>query len=174
MPSAAVAVTDLAHTIQLAVAPVFLLTGVSGFLNVLANRLGRVVDRARVLEADFTHADHPHHLRQVIELRNLDRRIMLANWAIFLCTSAAAMICLVVAGLFVTGLAKLGFATTMAVGFILAMTLLIAGLGFFLAEVRLSLRSIRVRDELLERDTATSGPSRLRRGLPTMTNEDEI
>jgi len=150
VPAPAVAVADLAHVIQLAVAPVFLLTGVSGFLNVMANRLGRVVDRARWLEANFTDSDHPHHARQVEELRGLDRRIMLANWAILLCTSAAAMICLVVAGLFVAGLANLGFARTMAVGFVMAMVLLIAGLAFFLAEVRISLRSIRIREDLLE------------------------
>ena len=144
------AVADLAHVIQMAVAPVFLLTGVSGFLNVMANRLSRVVDRARWLESNFTDSDHPHHARQVEELRGLDRRIMLANWAILLCTWAAAMICLVVAGLFVAGLANLGFARTMAVGFVLAMGLLIAGLAFFLAEVRISLRSIRIRADLLE------------------------
>ena len=149
-PAPAVAVADLAHIIQLAVAPVFLLTGVSGFLNVMANRLGRVVDRARWLEANFTDSDHPHHARQVAELRGLDRRIMLANWAILLCTSSAAMICLVVAGLFIAGLANLGFARTMAIGFVFAMVLLIAGLGFFLAEVRISLRSIRIREDLLE------------------------
>ncbi|MDB5663070.1 MAG: hypothetical protein JWM38_1364 [Sphingomonas bacterium] len=146
------ALADLAHIIQLAVAPVFLLTGVSGFLNVLANRLGRVVDRARKLEAEFTDVDHPHHQRQVAELRGLDRRIMLANWAILLCTSSAVLICLVVAGLFVASLADLGFARTMAVGFVLAMLLLISGLGFFVAEVRISLGSIRIRDELLERE----------------------
>ena len=69
MPSSVVALSGIAHAIQLSVAPVFLLTGVSGFLNVLANRLGRVVDRARVLEAEFTDTDHPHHRRQVTELR---------------------------------------------------------------------------------------------------------
>ena len=150
-------VADIAHTIQLAVAPVFLLTGIGGILNVLANRLGRVVDRARVLEARFTAADDPQHALQVWELRVLDRRIILANRAIFLCTSAAALICLVVAGLFVADLAGLGFARTMAAGFILAMLLLICGLAVFLVEVRLAARTIRIRDELLERDTPESG-----------------
>ncbi|MBX9812193.1 MAG: DUF2721 domain-containing protein [Burkholderiales bacterium] len=43
----------IAHVIQLAVAPVFLLTGVGALLSVMTNRLGRVIDRARVLEAQF-------------------------------------------------------------------------------------------------------------------------
>lgn len=44
---------DIAHLIQLAVAPVFLLAGIGSMLNVLAQRLARVVDRARRIESDF-------------------------------------------------------------------------------------------------------------------------
>lgn len=154
MPAnASVAVADLAHTIQLAVAPVFLLAGIGSILNVLAGRLARIVDRARQLAQEFTPSDHPDHAAQVRELRLLDRRIMLANMAIFLCTASAALICAVVAGLFIADLANLGFARTMAVGFVLAMMLLISGLALFLVEVRVALLTIRVREELLEQRT---------------------
>jgi hypothetical protein len=152
VPLPATDITDLAHTIQLAVAPVFLLTGIAGLLNVLAGRLARVVDRSRVLEAEFTAADHPGHAMQVWELRQLDQRMRYANNAIFLCSLSAVLVCLVVAGLFVAELANLGFARTMAVGFILAMVLLIAGLVLFLLEIRIALNSVRVREELLERE----------------------
>lgn len=40
----------MSHAIQLAIAPVFLLTGIAGLLAVIANRLGRIIDRARSLE----------------------------------------------------------------------------------------------------------------------------
>ena len=143
-------VSDIAHTIQLAVTPVFLLAGIGSFLNVLAGRLGRVVDRSRELEREFTAADHPDHAMQVAELRVLDRRMQLANQAIFLCTASGVLVCLVVAGLFVTQLANLGFGRTMAVGFVIAMLLLIVGLALFLLEVRVALNSIRVREDLLE------------------------
>lgn len=146
------AVADIAHTIQLAVAPVFLLAGIAGFLNMLAGRLARVVDRSRVLEAAFTPLDHPSHARQVRELRLLDRRIVVVNRAIYLCTASAIAICLVVAGLFIAALGNLGFGRTMAVAFILAMGMLVAGLVSFLVEVHLALSSIRVRNELLEHD----------------------
>lgn len=145
-----VAIADIAHTIQLAVAPVFLLAGIGSILNVLAGRLARVVDRARQLAREFTPQDHPDHAAQVHELRLLDRRIMLANMAIFLCTASAALICAVVAGLFIADLASLGFARVMATGFVIAMLLLIVGLALFLVEVRLALVTIRVREELLE------------------------
>lgn len=145
--------SEIAHTIQLAIAPVFLLAGIGSILNVLAGRLARVVDRARQLAREFTPADHPDHAAQVHELRLLDKRIMLANWAIFLCTASAALICAVVAGLFIADLTSLGFARSMAVGFVIAMLLLIAGLGLFLIEVRFALATIRVREELLEQRT---------------------
>ena len=152
MPSTT-AVADIAHTIQLAVAPVFLLAGIGSILNVLAGRLARIIDRSRQLALEFTPNDHPDHAAQVRELRLLDRRIMLANMAIFLCTASAALICAVVAGLFIADLASLGFARTMAVGFVLAMLLLISGLALFLVEVRVALLTIRVREELLEQRT---------------------
>ncbi|PTQ13538.1 hypothetical protein CLG96_01165 [Sphingomonas oleivorans] len=145
-------VADLAHTIQLAVAPVFLLTGIGAFLNMLTGRLARVVDRARKIEAAFTPPDHPRHAQQVLELRLLDRRIRVVNTAIFLCTSSAVAVCMTIAGLFVSSLFGLGFTQTMAIVFVLAMLLLIVGLVLFLIEVRMAVAAIRVRDELLERN----------------------
>ncbi len=50
-------VSTIAHLIQLAIAPVFLLAGIAGLLNVLASRLARVVDRGRSLERDFVSFD---------------------------------------------------------------------------------------------------------------------
>ena len=143
--------SSLSKTIQLSLAPVFLLAGIAALLNMMVGRLARVVDRARRIEADFTPADHPAHARQVAELRLIDRRITLVNNAIFLCVASAIAICVLVAGLFVARLVGLGFARTMAVIFIIAMLLLTLGLILFLIEVRVAVAAIRVRDELLER-----------------------
>jgi hypothetical protein len=151
MLTAAPPPSDIAHTIQLAVAPVFLLAGIAGILNLLAGRLARIVDRSRRIEEMFTPKDDPRHDLQVQELRLIDRRITIVNWSIFLCTASALLVCLVVAGLFVTSLASLGFGRTMAVTFVVAMLLLISGLLLFLVEVRVAVRAIRIRDELLER-----------------------
>jgi len=43
-------VSSISQVIQLAVAPVFLLAGISGALMVMSNRLGRIVDRGRYLK----------------------------------------------------------------------------------------------------------------------------
>lgn len=147
-----IAVSTIAHTIQLVMAPVFMVAGIAGLLNLLAMRLNRVVDRARALGVAFTAPNHPDHDRQVWELRILDRRIRIVNRAILLCTTSAIAICLVVAGLFIAALADLNFGRIIAVTFIFAMLMLIAGLGAFLLEIRLALYTIRVPVELLERE----------------------
>jgi len=141
----------LAHTIQLSLAPAFLLNGIGIILGMLTGRLTRIVDRARMVEAEFTPRDHPNHGFQVNELRLLDRRMRIVNNAIFLATSSAVILCTVVAAMFLARLAGFGFARTLALMFALSLLLLIASLVMFLVEVRVAVAAIRIRDELLER-----------------------
>jgi hypothetical protein len=149
---ATTAVSTIAQTIQLSVAPVFLLAGIGAILNVMAGRLGRVVDRARMLERLHPESTGPEHDRHVWELRLLDRRITVINAAIFVIVMSAIAVCLLVALLFVAELTHLEIGNAVAIVFVLAMALLILSLGLFLFEVRLALRSIRIRKELLERE----------------------
>ena len=143
--------SGLAHTIQLALAPAFLLSAMGIILNMLTGRLARVVDRARMIEADFTPRDHPNHGHQVTELRLLDRRMRIVNNSIFLATASAVVLCTVVAVMFVAELVGFSFARTLASLFALSLLLLIASLVMFLVEVRVAVAAIRIRDELLER-----------------------
>lgn len=143
------AAETIAHTIQLAVAPVFLLAALGQLLNLLATRLSRVVDRSRWIEQHFGEIERG---RAVRELRLLDRRMSVISWAITLCVLSAVAICLVVGGLFVARLVGAGFGRSVAFLFILAMLLLVAALGLFLMEVHFANRSIRVRNDLLERE----------------------
>ncbi len=147
-------ISTVASTIQTAIAPVFLLAGLGAILNVLAGRLARIVDRVRTLEQLHPRSTGPEHDRHVWELRILDRRITVINAALSLCVASAVMISLVVAMLFVAELVKLRIGTVVASLFIAAMLALVAGLILFLVEVRISLRAIHVRAELLERDRA--------------------
>ncbi|MHA6721825.1 DUF2721 domain-containing protein [Sphingomonas sp. RS2018] len=144
--------STVAATIQIAIAPVFLLAGIGAILNVLAGRLGRIIDRVRALEALHPRSTGPEHDRHVWELRILDRRISVINWSLGLCVASAVTVCVVVALLFVARLVNLHIGQAVAILFILAMILLTLGLIFFLIEVRVSLRAIHVRAELLERE----------------------
>ncbi len=142
-------VSTIAHLIQLAIAPVFLLAGIGAILNVLAQRLARVVDRARALEREFEGLPDAQRQRAAAELVLLDRRMSVVNHAISACTASALFVCLVISILFVADLVGIGWGRPIAVLFILAMLLLIAGLLFFLYEIRLAARSLRVRQEFM-------------------------
>ena len=147
------ALADVAHTIQLSVAPVFLLAGIGALLNVVTSRLGRAVDRARALEDKLLNeTEDTAAARMRHELGVLDRRMTRAQRSIFLFCFSALLICVLVAALFVTDLANLQLSTAIGILFISAMVALIGGLSFFLAEVTLATRTLRVRAELLMKD----------------------
>jgi hypothetical protein len=145
------AVPAIAHLIQLAVAPVFLLAGIGSILNVLAQRLARVVERARSLETEMDSLDSAERAVAAAELGLLGRRMNAVNLAIVCCTSSALFICVVVAILFVADLSDFPFGRPIAWLFIAAMLLLISGLVLFLWEIHLAMRSLRVRRRLRER-----------------------
>lgn len=144
--------STVAATIQTAIAPVFLLAGIAGILNVLVGRMARVVDRARKIEQLHPVSTGAEHERHVWELRLIDRRLSIINTAIWLCVASGIAICLVVALLFGAEIVHLDIGVVVAVAFIASMLLLTAGLVAFLFEVRLSVRAVHVREELLERD----------------------
>jgi hypothetical protein len=145
MLSTGPAVSTIAHQIQLAVAPVFLLAGIGSILNVMAGRLARVVERARSLERDFASFDEETRALATAELRILDLRMTVVNLALSACTAAALFVCVLVAMLFIADLSEFAFGRPVAWLFVLAMSLLILGLLLFLWEVRLAMRALRVR-----------------------------
>ncbi len=139
---------NIAQTVQLAVAPVFLLTGIAAFLGVLSNRLGRITDRARILERRLrtTTGEQNEFLQN--ELASLWRRIGMINKAIRLCTISALLICLVVVTLFLGGLLHASLSMVIAVLFISAMLALIIALIYFLREVTRATRSMQMGMEI--------------------------
>lgn len=144
--------SSVAYVIQLAVAPVFLVTGIAAMLGVLTGRLARVVDRARALEpllaalretepAASAAAAKSSAMRQ--QLRILGRRARLINRAITLCVVSVLLICLVIIGLFVGTYLVPGLFWLSAAAFALALAVLIAALMLFLREVYLSTAQLR-------------------------------
>lgn len=143
--------SDIAITIQLALAPAFLLVGIGQFLVLAAGRLGRVVDRSRVL-ADFLPPEPgAEHDGPVKELRLLDFRMNVLSLSILFGTMAMIAVCLVVAGLFAARLFGVMLTAITAATFVGAMALLILGLVSFLYEIHLANRTIHVRSDLVGR-----------------------
>ena len=133
---------DIAHLIQSALAPVFLLSGVGVTLSVMTGRLARAVDRARHLEELLTR--HPADARQIHgDLQVLVRRTRCIHAAITMCGCSAVLIALVVITLFANAFFGSGFAGTIALLFVGAMIFITGAYIAFLVEVRLATQNLR-------------------------------
>ena len=135
-------ITDISHVIQLSVAPVFLLTSIGTILGVLSTRLARIVDRARALNDKLDEA--PEKKVQLIhaEMKTLAQRRHLVNLAITAGTTAALLVCVSIATVFLGAVMKANVAMIVASLFILAMAAFVAALVSFLREIFLATRSL--------------------------------
>lgn len=140
----------MAEVIQLVVAPVFLLVAIGSLLGVVTGRLGRVVDRARELESRLLQGvEKREHGAYTVELRTLDRRIRYNSWSINFLSMAALIVALLVAALFVSYLWAKAIPVAIALLFITAIVGVMLGIIFFIAEVYLATRTVRVRSDLI-------------------------
>lgn len=131
----------IAHGIQLAVAPVFLLTAVAGMIGVVANRLARIIDRARLLEKELKNGVHPSEAAQVRrELVSQRRRGILANVSIGLLTLCAFLIGGTIVVLFLGETIDLPMLRISIVSFLAALTCFMLALVCFFAETLLATR----------------------------------
>lgn len=141
---------EVAHIIQLAIAPVFTLAGIGALLNVMANRLARVVDRWRALEARLPEAEPLTRSLYHSELAVLDKRMERIHRAISLSTAAALLICVVIILLFTGQLVPIPVAQAVSILFVTSMLLLSVALVSFLMEVRIASRTLRVTRAVLD------------------------
>ena len=128
-------VNTVAEIVKLAVAPVFLLSGIASFVKV---------------EPMLLASQGEEHDRWLGELRVIDLRMRLVSWAISLSVLSAVLICTVVVLLFSASLSRLHVATAIALLFIGSMVAIGVGFAIFLVETRVGSRAVRVRSELLQ------------------------
>ena len=143
-------VNTVAEIVRLALAPVFLLSGIGAFLNVLAARLSRIVDRSREVGSLVLVSRGQEHDRWIADLRVLDRRMSLISWATGLSVTSAILTCLVVVLLFAANLIRTRLGTEIAWLFIASMLTIGAGFAVFLIETTIAARAVRIRSELLQ------------------------
>ena len=143
MVFSALGVDGITHVIQLATAPVFLLTAVGAFLGVLANRLARIIDRTRALD-DLMRRDGTQDAQAVRnELCTLGQRLHLIYHAITLEVFCGLFVGLVIATAFFDALLATNLAKAIAGLFVLAMVAFIGGLVVFLREIFLAVGEVR-------------------------------
>jgi hypothetical protein len=140
MPSVDAHVFDITRVIQLAVAPVFLLSAIGTIINALTGRLARAVDRRRMLEERIHEASLDATLRDdmAIELKLLARRVVLVLWAIGCAVFSALLVCILIGTAFVGAFTSLDLSRTVAILFLAAVVALTLCLVLFMREVFLA------------------------------------
>lgn len=133
-------VNTVAQLIQLAVAPVFLLAGVAGLLNVFTGRLSRIIDKLEKID-NFIGNQKTNEDEQKAKEKFKDRRRFLINrmrninYSIFFCTSTGLLIAMVIVTMFLSAMFKFEDSLFIASLFIVAMLSFILSLILFLREI---------------------------------------
>jgi len=136
-------VPEIAGVIQLAVAPVFLLTAIGTVIAALNIRLGRAVDRRRDLEARLPSMPAEEQASARVELAVIARRIRCVYYAITAAVTSGLFVCLLIAGAFLGAFVQVSLSYTIGTMFVLAMLALIASLLLFLREIFLAVSTPR-------------------------------
>ena len=133
---------SITQAIQLAIAPVFLLTAVGTIINALMGRLARAVDRRRVIEELIEDVEGERREQLLLELELLARRTALVLWSIALAVLCALLVCLLIGTAFVGAILFLDLSRTVALLFIAAVVALTACMLLFMREVFLAALSV--------------------------------
>lgn len=144
MPFSFENISSISNAIELALGPVFLLTGIAGMLNVMSGRLSRIIDRGRYLTERNMENLSIQQGSINKELQTLERRRHFTSLAITSCTVSALMVCLVIITLFLEAMFNAPLSSIIGYLFILAILALVIGLGFFLREVHQSGKTVRL------------------------------
>jgi Protein of unknown function (DUF2721) len=138
-------VDSVVHVIQVALTPVFLLSGIASLLNVFSTRLGRVADRVDALAEKLEAADATERVRLQMRLTYLRRRSHILDAAVLLGTLGGAATCLAALFLFVGTLREETGVGVLFVSFGLALLFTVGALAAFMVEMLLASRGIRDR-----------------------------
>ena len=133
--------TDLIPTLQLAIGPVILISGVGLILLSMTNRFGRVIDRGRILTQDLRHAPRPVRPKIVAQLRILSQRARIVRVGIALAAVSVLLASILIIALFLGALLELQMAVLIVILFVLCMLSLIVSLLMFISDIGLSLKA---------------------------------
>ena len=140
LPIAPSEVNTVSHLIQLSVAPVFLLAGVAGLLNVFTGRLARIIDKVEKIDAGIENKK-TEEAKKLAEEKSRERRLSLTirmqniNRSISLCTMTGLLIALVIVTMFLSSILQFEGSVIIATLFIFAMLSLILSLILFQKEI---------------------------------------
>ena len=158
MPELESHLASITQAIQLAIAPVFLLTAIAGLINALLGRFARAIDRRRAVE-ELLEARPAERDPLLAEIALLRKRTVHAIWAIGLCVLSALMVCLTIFAAFLGAFLAVDLSRTVAVLFIAAVASLTLAMLVFMREVVLAALSMH--------QSAWPAPARVERSQDT-------
>jgi hypothetical protein len=140
---AAAALGSVVHIIQVALTPVFLLSGIATLLNVFSTRFARVADQVDAANEAMKDADAAKTAMLALHLATLQRRSLALDAAVVLGAAGGALTCATVLALFVGEAGSFALATMLLVSFGLALACTLAAIVAFTAEMMMASRHVR-------------------------------
>jgi hypothetical protein len=137
-------VAELIPVLQTAIGPVILISGVGLLLLTMTNRLGRAIDRARLLDAQVAELQIPERERKAAQLLILWRRARIIQIAITLSSTSALCAALLIVVLFLTALLQLENPWLITALFVLCILSLIGSLLLFIHDINQSLAALKL------------------------------
>ena len=135
---------DLVPSLQIAIGPVILVSGVGLLLLSMTNRLGRIIDRARELAIELRTDDSGQRDRVLSQVDILTTRARLLRQAITLAIVSLLSAAVLVITLFVAAVFALEVGVLVVALFVCCMGSLIGALLAFLREINLSPAALRL------------------------------
>jgi hypothetical protein len=139
-----ISVTELIPVLQIAIGPVILISGIGLLLLTMTNRLGRAIDRARILDAGLPQTPSRERDRKTAQLSILWRRARIIQLAITFSATSALSAALLIVVLFLTALFQIETAWFISALFILCIITLIGSLLLFIHDVNQSLSALKL------------------------------
>lgn len=141
---------DIIPILQVAIGPVILVSGVGLLLLTMTNRFGRIIDRTRQLSKELRTATGDDHPRALAQLKILLVRAQLVRAALALASTSVLLAAVLIIVLFLAALFQVPSATPVVVLFVACMASLIFSLSFFIRDINLSLRALKLELEPVE------------------------
>lgn len=133
---------DLISTLQLAVGPVILISGIGLIILSLTNRFGRIVDRTRQLSVEYRNSTSADQERILLELEILTVRAKVIRGSNFLAVLSVLLVSFIIIGLFGSALYHFNMTYILIILFISSIISLIVSLFLFIYDLDLSLKAL--------------------------------
>jgi hypothetical protein len=137
-------VTQLVPVLQTAIGPVILISGIGLLLLTMTNRLGRAIDRARILVGNLPNTTETRRVKIAAQLQILWRRARLIRLAITLASVSALAAAILIIVLFLTALWQIETSWIIVVLFTVCMLCLIGSLALFIHDINQSLAALKL------------------------------